>query len=123
MLAIDIKLDFSYVLPVASYFFSTLSVLKDILPKSEYVNEIRLLWEKQKRLEKQFEDEKESHRCAQAGQQDRVEQIKAEPSQKKVKVEAAIPLPKRNLFYGTPLASSSGSSSSRSSTDNESSFT
>lgn len=104
----------------ASYISSTLFALKDFLPKSDYVNEIRLLWEKEKWLEKQFEDEKESHRCAQAAHHDRVEQIKAEPPQKKVKVDAAIPLSKRNLFYGTPLSSSSSSSSS--STDKDSCF-
>lgn len=110
----------------ATYFSSTLSVLKDVLSKSEYVNEIQQLWEKQKRLEKQFEYEKESHRCAQAGLQDRVDQIEVEPSQIKVQVEPVIPLQKRNLFYGTPLASPSSSSStssgSQSSTDREATF-
>lgn len=74
------------------------------------------LWDKQKTLEEKFEEEKDSHLKAQVAQEDQLLPVKSEPAKKKIKAEA-VPTVMRDLFYGTPLSSSSSASCSSSSSD------
>jgi hypothetical protein len=93
---------------------STLTGLKESVPAERYASELMKLWDKQKTLEKRFEDEKESHLKAQTSQEDQIVPLKAEPAKKRIKSEI-VPTIKRDLFYGTPLSSSGSTSCSSSS--------
>ena len=100
-------------------FCSTLTGLKEAMPADRYVSELMKLWDKQKTLEEKFKEEKESHLKAQVAQDEEVVPTKSEPVMKKVKAEN-IPPVKRDLFYGTPLSSSSSASCSSGSGHNSS---
>jgi hypothetical protein len=105
---------------IFSIICSTLTGLKESMPAERYVSELMKLWDKQKTLEEKFEVEKDSHSKAQAAQEDQLLPIKSEPAKKKIKAEV-IPTVKRDLFYGTPLSSSSSASCSSSGSDHSSS--
>ena len=99
---------------------STLTGLKESMPSAQYISELMKLWDKQKTLEEKFEEEKDSHLKAQVAQEDQLLPVKSEPAKKKIKAEV-VPTIKRDLFYGTPLSSSSSESCSSSSSDHSSS--
>ena len=90
------------------------------MPSARYVSELMKLWDKQKTLEKKFEEEKDSHLKAQVAQEDQLLPVKSEPAKKKIKAEV-VPTVKRDLFYGTPLSSSRSASCSSGSSDHSSS--